>query len=184
LVLQNWVPGHVPASSIITVTIRNSDPSGVCGQTNPPGGVDRFDEKIDVFVGAYDDPDPIDVDTETLALILQLEGSMGTDPALEALAAKVFGRLIGETAAHEIVHGLLWDLISPSFHNSPPIPNDLMNAGVDRTFGQRTGMENTRQQSPVKPSDYVDHGLATIGRLQAANQALMDTHFPVPPALP
>jgi hypothetical protein len=183
-VLQNWVPGHVPASSIMTVTIRNSDPSGVCGQTNPPGGVDRFDEKMDVFVGAYDDPDPIDVDTETLALILQLEGSMGTDPALEALAAKVFGRLIGETTAHEIVHGLLWDLISPSFHNSPPIPNDLMNAGVDRTFGQRTGMENTRQQSPVKPSDYVDHGLATIGRLQAANQALMDTPFPVPPALP
>ena len=179
--LSEVLPAHVPASSVMTVTLRDSDPSGNLGQTNPPGAVDRFDEKIDVFVGAYDDPNDIDVDTETQALIIQLDTSLITDPALNNLAAKVYGRLVGETTAHEIIHGLLWDEIDPSFHNSPAIPNDIMNAGVDRTFQQRTGMENTVQQSPVEPDHFVDHGLGMIDRLQATNQALMNTHFPVPP---
>jgi hypothetical protein len=183
--LNEALPAGVPATSVMTVTLRDSDPSGVLGRTNPPGAVDRFDEKIDVFVGAYDDPDDIDVDTETQALIIQLESSLSSDPSLNDLAAKVYGRLVGETMAHEIVHGLLWDQINaPSDHNSPPIANDLMNAGVDRTFQQRTGMQNTAQVSPVQPSHFVDHGLATIGSLQATNQAIMNTHFPVPPNFP
>lgn len=180
--LNEALPAHVPATSVMTVTLRDSDPSDVVGRTNPPGGVDRFDETIDVFVGAYDDPDDIDVDTETQALIIQLDASLSADPSLNDVAAKVYGRLIGETTAHEIVHGMLWDQINPpSDHNSPATPNDLMNAGVDRTFQQRTGMQNTVQQSPVEPGHFVDHGLATINGLQATNQAIMNAFFPVPP---
>jgi hypothetical protein len=77
---------------------------------------------------------------------------------------------------------MLWDQINPpSDHNNPPIVDDLMNAGGNRLFRQRTGMENTAQVSPVEADHFVDHGVATIGVLQAANQALMDTHFPVAP---
>jgi len=67
----------------------------------------------------------------------------------------VFGRLLGETIAHEI---------------------------AERSFKDRTGMENTRQQSPVHASDYIDHGVGTLNVLLAANQALMNANFPVPPA--
>jgi hypothetical protein len=105
------------------------------------------------------------------------------DPDLVPVASKVYGRLIGETTSHEIGHALLWDDIPGSGHNSPAIANDLMNRGVDRPFGQRTGMQNTAQVSPVKPEHYVDHGLNAIGGFQAANQALIDAQWPVPPAL-
>jgi len=187
--LAEAVPAHVPATSIMTVTLKDTDPAkpNLLGSTNPPGGLDVFDETIDVFVGAYDNPSPVkDVDVETAAIVLQLESTLGgggaVDPALEAVAAKMYGRLIGETTAHEITHGLLWDQINPpSDHNDPPIANDLMNAGGDRSFRQRTGMENTAQVSPVEASHFVDHGLAAIGGLQATNQALVDTNFPVAP---
>lgn len=186
--LNEAVPAHVPATSLMTVTLRNTDPSNVLGHNNLPGGVNLFNETIDLFPGAYDDPDAIDVDTETQALVIQLESSLSTNPALEQLAAKVYGRLIGETMAHEIVHGLIWDEVNPGgadpFHHSPAVANDLMNAGSARLFRQRTGMENTRQVSPVEPSHYVDHGLGTIGHLQPVTQALVNNHFPVAAALP
>ncbi len=179
------VPAHVPAGNVMHVTLMDRDPSpdGNVGLTKAPGDVGRFDEQIEVYVGEYDQPDAIDVDTETQALLLQLKDSLGADPALEAIATTIYGRLIGETMAHEIVHGLLWDEIGGDpFHNDPAIAGDLMNKGVHRDFRARTGMQNTRQASPVRASDYVDHGLGTIDRLKAANQAKMDQYFPVPPA--
>jgi hypothetical protein len=185
--LSESVPAHVPATSVMTVTLRDTDAAvNRLGITRAPGGLDVFNETVDVFAGAYDNPaTAVDIDTETQALIIQLEATLAAgsvDPALEAVAAKVYGRLIGETMSHEITHGMLWDQINPPRdHNSPPIPDDLMNAGGDRQFGQRTGMENTAQVSPVEASHYVDHGLGAIGVLQATNQALMDTHFPVTP---
>lgn len=57
-----------------------------------------------------------------------------------------------------------------------------MNRGVDRLFGQRTGMENIAKESPVLPEHCVDYGLAAIGGFQAVNQALIDAQWPVPPA--
>ncbi len=186
--LKDAVPAHVPPASLMTVTIRDDDPTGNAGATHRPGGVDRFDEKIDIFPGQYDNPSAaVDIDSETQALVTQLDASLVTDPSLVAIAVKVYGRLIGETTAHEIVHGLLWDQINfghpvDEFHNIPAKPNDLMNPGTTRKFEQRTGMENTAQVSPVLPTHYVDHGIATIGGLELDNQTLMDRHFPVPPA--
>lgn len=178
------IPGHVPVANVMVATIRNVGGGPVvAGVTHGPGGVGQFNETIEVFPGVYDDTNATDVDTETQALILQLESSLATDPALVAVAAKVYGRLIGETLAHEIVHGLLWTTIDASAHNNPDIAGDLMNNGVSRSFAQRTGMENTAQTSPVLPSHFVDHGVGAVNSLQATNQALMDTNFPVPPAL-
>lgn len=182
------VPTHVPATSVMTVTLRDTSAtsSARLGQTNPPGGIDVFNETVDIFAGAYDNPmAAIDIDTETQALVIQLESTLASgtaDPALEAVAATVYGRLIGETMSHEITHGMLWDHINPpSDHNSPPVADDLMNAGGERFFRQRSGMENTAQVSPVEPGHFVDHGVGDVGVLQATNQAIMDTHFPTAP---
>ncbi len=154
--LNDALPAHVPAANVVTATIRNKDADGNLGITNGPAA-NTFDETIDIFPGMYTEPDAIDVDTETQALVIELQTSLVANPALTDLATKVFGRLIGETLAHEIGHALLWDDIPGDGHNRPAIAHDLMNSGVDRVFKERTGMENTRQQSPVQPGDYVDH---------------------------
>lgn len=176
------VPAHVTAANTIVATVKNKDPSGVLGETSGPAAGDSFNETINIFPGAYSEPDDIDVDTETQALIQQLELSISSDDDLIPIGSKIYGRLLGETLSHEIGHALLWDDIPGSGHNSPKKDNDLMNQGVDREFIQRTGMENTVQTSPVSPDDYVDHGLAKIGGFQAVNQALIDSQWPVPPA--
>lgn len=180
--LNEAVPAHVPATNVVVATIKNKDANGRLGLTTGPVTGDSFDEKIDVFPGMYAEPNAIDVDTETQALIIQLESSLASDPALTDIATTVFARLIAETLAHEIGHALLWDDIPGSGHNSPAIPDDIMNQGVDRPFTKRTGMQNTAQVSPVEPDHYVDLGLSTIDRFQSANQALLDKQFPVPPA--
>lgn len=180
--LNEALPAHVPATSVVVATLRNKDPNGTLGVTSGPAAGDTFDETIEIFPGMYTEDDAIDVDTETRALVQQLESSVPGDPDLVPTATKVYGRLIGETLSHEIGHALLWDDIPADGHNSPAIPNDLMNRGVDRQFRQRTGMENTAQVSPVRPDHYVDHGLAAIGGFQAVNKALIDRQWPVPPA--
>jgi hypothetical protein len=179
--LNEALPAHVPAGNVTVATLKNKDPDGNLGVCLGPAAGDRFDDTITLFPGMYSEPDAIDVDTETLALIIELESSLASDPALLAIATKVYGRLIGETTAHEIGHALLWDDIPNDRHNDPAIPHDLMNRGIARAFIERTGMQNTAQVSPVKPEHYVDHGIGRIDRFQAANQALIDRQWPVPP---
>lgn len=186
------VPAHLPANHVTVATFRGDPPAGepnLLGQTHPAGGSGGaavLNETIDIFPGAYDNPigggSTIDVDVETQALILQLESQTISDPALESFAIEVYGRLMGETLAHEIVHSLVWTEIDPSYHNNPPVANDLMNAGSQRSFRQRTGFEDTAHTSPVDPANFIDHGIESIGGLQATNQALVNNHFPVPPA--
>ena len=145
-------------------------------------GLGVANETIDVFAGALDNNiaggDPTWVDTETNALVIQLESQTISDPAMEAFATKVIGRLIGETMAHEIVHALIGDVHLPG----APDVNDLMEIGSNRSFRQRTGLEDTAHTSPVDPANFNDHGLAGIGPIGAGNQAIMDANFPVPPA--
>jgi hypothetical protein len=185
------LPPHLPPANVTALTLRGDPPAGeegTLGQTNSVGGTGGaavFNETIDIFPGAYDDPVPpgtiYDGDVETQALIIQLQSMTFTNPALEQFAIQVYGRLMGETMAHEIVHSLLWTEIDRSFHNNPPIPNDLMNNGANRNFQQRTGFKDTTFTSPVDPANFVDGGIAAIGGLQATNQGLMDARFPVPP---
>lgn len=180
--LSEPVPAHIPAANVVVATLKNADPADA-GRTSSASNADTFNETIALFPGTYALPNATDIDTETQALIIQLQSSLPGNAALLPIAAKVYGRLIGETAAHEIGHALLWDDIPGDGHNNPSIPNDIMNHGVERSFQQRTGMENTAQVSPVLPEHYVDHGLNTINRFQAANQGLIDAQWPVPPAL-
>jgi hypothetical protein len=182
--LSDAVPAHVTAANQVTVTLRNKGAkAGLTGTTFPPQAHDRFDERIEIYPGAYTDQVALDLDTETIALVTQLESSLVSDPALEAVATTVYGRLVGATIAHEVVHALIARLVEPTGHTQAPA-NDLMSTGDRRGFRQRTGMENTRQQSPVDPADYTDHGVADILGIGPATQAALDLHFPVPPAFP
>ncbi len=185
-------PAHLPANMITTATFRNIDAASknTFGETNPaPGEVGNIipNRTISIFPGAYDEPltgggvNPTELDIETQALFIQLKSQgVGGDPILEAFASEVYGRLLGETLAHEIIHALLWDIILIDGHNSPVIPNDIMNSGGNRHFTQRTGFVDDAKVSPVDPANFTDNGIGNIGGLQAVNQGRMDANFPTP----
>ncbi len=187
------LPAHLDAALVTGATIKGepaaAEPNlfGVTRAGATGLGATTFNETIELFPGAYDNPvsggSSNMVDTESQAILLQIQSEASPSAALLDFAVKVFGRMIGETLAHEIVHSLLGTAVGPSYHNTPAIAGDLMNAGFDRHFRQRTGVEDTAMTSPVIPSNFIDHGVATIGGLQARNQGLVDGVYPVPPAL-
>ncbi|WP_373055695.1 hypothetical protein [Zunongwangia sp. H14] len=183
------LPSHLSPGLITPVIIKGDPPAGkegLLGETKFVGGAIGSavpNEPIFIYPGGYDDDGMasyVEVDVETRALVLQLEGMSVSDPAMEAFATKVFGRLFGETISHEIIHALI-GLDIPTGHNSPAIANDIMNNGVDRNFTQRTGIVDNAHVSPVDPDNFTDNGLAAIDRLQAVNQTRMNNRFPVPP---
>lgn len=186
------LPAHLDAALVTRATIKGEPPAaepnlfGVTRGSATGLSAASFNETIDLFPGAYDNPvaggSDTMVDVESQAILLQIKSEAAPSAALLDFAVKVFGRLIGETLAHEIVHSLLGTTVGASFHNAPPIANDLMNSGSDRNFRQRTGIEDTAMVSPVNPVNFVDHGIASIGGLQVKNQTLMDAAFPVPPS--
>lgn len=186
------VPAHIPASRINIVEILDVNPTrpsllGLTDTNHTGVGANIYNERIELYPGAYINTvtnSDLGIDVETQALVMQLSSMSFTDPDLEEFAVKIFGRLIGETMAHEILHSLL-GLISTSpadGHNRPAISNDIMNRGFERTFTQRTGLVDNAHTSPVLPSNFTDNGISAINRLQAANQARIDTIFPINPA--
>lgn len=196
------VPAHVGGALVTTVRIEGEPPNDpgtgrpapIFGETGSGGtgiGATSFNERIVLFPGAYDVPQPsvpntqaTMVDATTQAILLEIQAAASPSAALLDLAIKVFGRLIGETMAHEIVHSLLGvsvGKIGADGHNAPPVAGELMNDWLNRSFRQRTGIEDTALTSPIDPNNFVDHGTATIGKLGVDNQGLIDTRFPVPP---
>jgi hypothetical protein len=196
------VPAHVGAALITTVRIEGEPPNdpgtgqpqpifGVTSSGSTGLGATSFNERVVLFPGAYDVPQPAApttratmVDATTQAILLDIQGSITPPAPLIELAIKVFGRLIGETMAHEITHSLLGvsvGRIGADGHNTPPVAGELMNDWLNRNFRQRTGIEDTAFSSPIDPSKFTDHGISTIGKLGADNQALINARFPVPP---
>lgn len=177
------LPAHLPATNVTTLRIHNEPPPGLEGTpgiTHTPAGVAVLNETIDIYPGALDDPSSHWVSTEVSALLLQIE-SQGMTPALENFAVTLLGRMIGFTMSHEIVHSLLAFEI-PTGHNDPAIPGDLMNRGVDLTFTEFCGFEDTARTSPVDPANFIDHGISALASLLSTNQGRIDARFPVPPA--
>ncbi len=178
------LPAHLPASNVTTLKIHNEPPpkyKGVVpGVTHPPQGAAVLNETIDIYPGALDDSNSHDAGIEVQALLLQIQNQSMT-PVLEIFATTLLGRVLGVIISHEIVHSLLaFDI--PSGHNSPKITGDLMNNGMDLTFTEMTGFEDTAQTSPVDPANYINRGIVALASLLAANQGRMDARFPVPPA--
>lgn len=185
------LPPHVAGGEVIALTLRgepplqpDGSPSGLEGRTDHGSGVigtTVANETISVWPGAFDNVipgDPTFVDVETNALVIQLASQTVSDPVMEGFAVKVIGRLIGEVMAHEIVHALIGTVHLPVATDV----NSLMEVGGNRSFRQRTGLEDTAHTSPVDPANFVDHGIAAIGGIGVTNQALIDANFPVPPA--
>lgn len=188
--LSETVPASVLAANVTSVTFRNerSPGSGLLGDTDPGStghwGSTVFNEAIELYPAAYlasGAAPEIETDLETQALVLQLTGAAAPDPALIAFSVKVFGRLFGETLAHEVLHSLLGLITPGNAHNAPIIPNEIMNPGFTRTFTQRTALVDNAHTSPVIPSNFTDKGIGAINRLQAANQTRIDAVFPVKP---
>jgi hypothetical protein len=155
------VPAHIPVSELTVMTLKGDPPSnGLLGHTS--AGTGGFgsnvpNETIEIFPGGIDDTtpggDPTEMDVESLAIVLQIKSDPLANPALLDFAAKVFGRLIGETMAHEAGHSLIDEhMPQPSGHNSPAVANDLMNQGGDRSFTQRTGIVDKAHSRPVRVS--------------------------------
>ena len=185
--MAETLPTHIPVSQVVTLTLRGEPPAGHPGRegftdhVSGSIGLGVTNETIDIYPGAFDNAipgDPTEVDLETNALVIQLASQNISDPSMEAFAATVFGRLIGETMAHEIVHALIGEVHLPL----TPDVNDLMEVGGNRSFRQRTGLEDTAHTSPIIPANFTDHGVAAIGGIGAGNQSLIDQNFPVPPA--
>jgi hypothetical protein len=88
------------------------------------------------------------VDEVTNSVVKAIAASALTSSPEKNLAIEIFGRLIGETLAHEIIHSLIGNVLSAiphHFHNaSPGLPSDIMNFGFDRSFEVRTGFELDR----------------------------------------
>jgi len=176
------LPAHLPAANVTSLTINNEPPAGLAGTpgvTHTPAGAAVLNETIEIFPGALDDPSSHDISVEVIALLIQIQ-SQGMTAALENFATILLGRLLGVVISHEIVHSLIAFEI-PTGHNSPAIPGDLMNNGVDFTFTEASGFEDTAHQSPVDPANFVDHGRGALARLLAVNQGRVDARFPVPP---
>lgn len=188
------MPTNLKAGFISRAQIQGEPPNGPDGNplalfaitANPSGAAPSattYDDIVVMFPGAYDVNNSSQnmVDTETQAILLEIAATATPSTALLDLAVKVFGRLIGETMSHEIIHSLLGATVSPTGHNNPSIAGELMNDYADRHFRQRTGIEDTAQSSPIKPAKFVDHGIVAIGGIKTKNQALIDKVFPVPP---
>jgi hypothetical protein len=177
--------------SVVTIknTYRSGDPAdnGTVGELlesdgstfgmNPAASV--FNDTIELYPAEYANFG-MQVSKTLADLVNKLKAMNMTDVRLKTLAITVFSRLMGETMAHEISHSLT--ARRPLFiHNDPAISNDILNAGMDRGFTQRTGIEVIdANKFPDAAASYRDGG-APLSFLTKATQQKVDAHFPVPP---
>ncbi|WP_460070494.1 hypothetical protein [Streptomyces sp. YKOK-I1] len=191
------VPATVPASMVTRMTIGNTDPSGkgrygssAAGPSAAGVGDTAFDEVLNVYPASFVVPAPAvatDVDAATNELAQILTSLQASDPVVESWIIRVFGRLIGETLAHETFHSLL---PVPFVHNVDGSGNaidtrDIMDQGSERSFLERTGIIALS----TAPGDFIDHltdnGRAAVdGLVNATHLASLRKTFPIPPTPP
>lgn len=103
---------------------------------------------------------------------VQAEATAGRLSAAErALAATMYGRLMGENLAHEVGHFLANILV---LHQ----PAGLMQSGGGRTTRERTGM-TVQTTAPI----LTDHGRATVNDLPADILRAFEAFLPVNPPI-
>lgn len=176
LVTQATFQGDPPQAALYGRTLRGT---GAIGPMS-------FDESIDVFAGAFDDPVAgnanEEVDEATNEIVATIVAFGGMSSSEKALAFVVFGRVLGETLAHEIVHSLIGATLSDGFHNAHPgFRDDLMNHGIDRSFESRSGFEIT---APLGSGtiDVIlrDRGVVFVNIITGDAQAQANQSFPIP----
>jgi len=193
-----FAPGGAAAANVTTTIFRGNPPSpGLAGLTLDRNGASvlvgptHFDEGIQVFVGTFDDPIVAgavrDVDDVTLEVVRAIAAAGMTSSVEKSKAIEVLGRLYGETLAHEIIHSLIGGTLSGrnNAHNpSPGFTNDIMNEGIDRSFGDRTAFVIDRTQIGVVDLLTLladDRGIFFVNIPTRDAKTQLDTHFPTPP---
>ena len=190
------IPAHLPAAFVTTARIGNTDvnPAGPRYGTSDPGltstvvGDTEFDESILIFPQSYlaAGGATSDVNTAVNELVRAVNTLQSSDSDYELWLIRIFGRLIGETLAHEMFHALL---PVPFFHNSDGTgadieTSDIMDSGSFRSLVERTGIVAVSSLSANLFANLSDLGTGSINRLSGANLTFVQTHFPVPPVKP
>ena len=184
--------GQPGANMVTRATFQDTSGSAALyGQTSAPFGPAVFDETIDIFAGAFDDPvsgnanENLDEVTNEVVSVLIGSGLMSSPQ--KDLGLQVLGRVYGETLAHEICHSLIGPTLTSlpdHHHNVPAVTGDLMNRGIDRAFEIRTGcsLNGGRVTTPLTDNLSLLPGISAINVPTGLAQAQIDLHFPVPPA--
>jgi hypothetical protein len=167
--------------------------AGRLGRTFQPFGPNIFNERIEVYAGAFDDPasgSAVErMDDVTAAVIQTIVTSALSSSVEKDLGMQILGRAYGETLAHEIGHSLIGEApLSGGDHNSGPpgVSGDLMNRGADRSFEVRTGCSiNGTIITPIRDNISLLPGIDFInvptGTAAGTSQGEIDANFPVPP---
>lgn len=186
------VPAHVPVRFVTTARIVNTDttPGKRRYGTTRPGptstvvGDTAFDEDIEIFPQSYltGGGPTSDVNTAVNDLVQAVAALQVSDPDYELWLIRIFGRLIGESLAHEMFHALL---PVPFVHNLDTAGNeastgDIMDAGRRRNFDERTGIIALSGPPADLLDNLTDMGINAINRLTGANLAFAQTTYPVP----
>lgn len=190
------VPAHVPASFVTTVKIGNTDidPTKTRYGTSRPGptstvvGDTAFDESILIFPESFLSGGNTsgDINTAVNDLVRAVDALQSSDPEYELWLIRIFGRLIGETTAHEMFHALL------------PVPfthtvdgagteigsGDIMDAGRFRSLVERTGIAAASGPPANLLDNLTDLGTGSINRLTGVNLTFVQSTYPIPPAKP
>lgn len=173
--------GNPPQAGLPGLTLDSSGNGTAAARVGPT----HFDERIQIFPGAYDDAAPVDLDDVTRQVVLALGAAFLVSSPEKDVAMNVLGRLCGETLAHEIIHTLIGGTLAAIGHNaSPGLAGDIMNFGFDRSFAARTGI--TVDPARIGVDDLLtllaaDAGIGAINQLIGPARAEVDQHFPVPP---
>lgn len=185
-----FAAGGAGAGLVTQATFRGDPPAhALYGRTLPGTGAigpKSFDEMIDVFVGAFDDAVAgnanAEVDEATNEVIATIVAFGGMSSLEKNTAFVVFGRVLGETLAHEIVHSLIGATLGDGFHNAHPgFGDDLMNHGIDRSFESRSGFEKTGPLGTGTIDAVLhDRGVVFVNIITGDAQAQVNQSFPVP----
>jgi hypothetical protein len=186
-----FASGGIAAARVTTVTILGEPPEpGLLGSTPRPNGPAVFNELIDIFPGAYDEPNTgtafEEVDDMTIAAVQSIAHLANMSSQQKDRVIQLIGRLIGETIAHEIGHSIIGPtLAGPTGGHNPPagspgaLLHSLMNEGRDRSLFDRTGFRAVA--SPISLDNAVDDGIGAINVPTGRARAQIDAHLPVPP---
>lgn len=188
---SQFASGGAAAGNLTTAVYEGGSPPHTrYGQTNAnSGGIGPtdYDETIQVwptvFTTSVSGSDNEHVDEVTNEVVAELVANIGVSSPVKARAIEIYGRLLGETLAHEMGHSLVGRTLTDGFHHADPgLDHALMNKGYQRSFQDRTGFELTGAVGSADLTTLlVDHGIGLINIPLGDTQDQLDRHFPVPP---
>ncbi|MCP3941875.1 MAG: hypothetical protein GY710_10380 [Desulfobacteraceae bacterium] len=184
------LPTHLSSQYVTIVTFKDTGAKGAFGKAPVfPNYFSSkvYNEKIEIYPGGYVQtvPTTSSVTQEIRALVSYIKNLTTVTQAFDDFTAHFFGRLIGETMAHEIIHTLLGHDVHSSTHNTPAIANDIMNTGAQRNLPSRTGYQIDIISLPLNATEqdyfnkFIDKGLSKVNHLTKKNQDKMDKIFPI-----